>query len=73
MGSTAETAAARRKEKLELIELQVECGSLTIRTMTREERLLNPPRPGKPLRRPGDRGAQRKAAPAARVTPAPEG
>jgi len=55
VGTTAEAAAARRKEKLELIELQVERGSLTIRTMTAQERLLNPPRAGTPLRRPGPR------------------
>jgi hypothetical protein len=55
-GKGAETklrkAEARRQEQLELMREQVQIGTLVIRQMTDEERLLNPPRPvnGKPNR-----------------------
>jgi len=38
-------AEARRREKLEEIQSQVEDGSLTIRKMTPKERADHPPRP----------------------------
>jgi hypothetical protein len=51
MASQADRAAAKRLEKLEEIQRQLESGSLTVRQMTEEERKLNPPRPPKPPRR----------------------
>jgi hypothetical protein len=50
MSSIAENAAARRREKLELIQIQIDSGSLTVRKMTAQERRLNPPRPSKSRR-----------------------
>jgi hypothetical protein len=38
-------AEQQRQEKLELVQQQVENGSLVIRSMTAEERLRYPPRP----------------------------
>jgi hypothetical protein len=40
-----ERADAKRREKLELMQDQVEQGSLTIRKMTAKERAAHPPRP----------------------------
>jgi hypothetical protein len=51
MPSFAQNEAARRQEKLEAMQVQIERGSLTVRQMTAAERKLNPPRPDKPLRK----------------------
>jgi hypothetical protein len=51
MGSLAESAARRRQEKLDEVQLQIERGSLTVRAMTPEERKLYPPRTATPLRK----------------------
>jgi hypothetical protein len=50
VGSQADRAAEKRKEKLEEVRRQVEDGSLTIRKMTPKERKANPPRPRKKRR-----------------------
>ena len=60
MPSQSERAEAQRQAKLTEIERQVADGTLTIRTMTDEERRQNPPRPRPPKRqygRGGDGGA----------------
>ena len=44
MKTQKERADAKRAEKLELIQEQVEQGSLKIRKMTKKERAANPPR-----------------------------
>jgi hypothetical protein len=46
-----ERAEARRQEKLDLIQEQIDEGTLTIRQMTPEERKKHPPRPREPKRR----------------------
>jgi hypothetical protein len=48
-----ERAEAKRAEKLELIQEQVDQGTLTIRKMTAKERAKHPPRerPERPRRR----------------------
>jgi hypothetical protein len=51
MGSLAERAALKRKEKLDEIQLQIERGSLKVRPMTAKERKLYPPRTATPLRK----------------------
>ena len=51
MVSIAERTAAQRVAKLEDIQAQIERGSLTVRPMTDAERVLNPPRLDKPLRK----------------------
>jgi hypothetical protein len=50
MKTTRERAEERRQAKLELVEEQVQTGSLVIRQMTDEERQQNPPRPPRPPR-----------------------
>jgi hypothetical protein len=40
-----ERAEEKRQEKLDLVQSQVETGSLVIRQMTKEERRKYPPRP----------------------------
>jgi hypothetical protein len=45
MSPTARRQEKRRQEKLDLIQQQVDEGSLTIRQMTPEERAKYPPRP----------------------------
>jgi hypothetical protein len=50
MKTTRERAEERRQAKLELVEEQVQNGSLVIRQMTDEERQQNPPRPPRPPR-----------------------
>ena len=45
MKTTRERAEERREAKLELVREQVANGSLTIRTMSDEERMQYPPRP----------------------------
>jgi hypothetical protein len=50
MKTTRERAEERRQAKLELVEEQVQNGSLVIRQMTDEERRQNPPRPPRPPR-----------------------
>lgn len=45
MSTQWERKEQARREKLEMIEEQVEDGSLVIRPMTKEERAANPPRP----------------------------
>jgi hypothetical protein len=56
MKTTRERAEEKRQEKLELVEEQVESGSLVIRQMTDAERRLYPPRPQPPE---GKRGKRR--------------
>jgi hypothetical protein len=53
MSSARERQEQKRKEKLELVQEQVDSGSLVIRKMTPEERKENPPkpRPERPKRR----------------------
>jgi hypothetical protein len=48
---TARKQEARRQEKLDLVQQQIEEGSLTIRQMTPEERKKYPPRPRKPRKK----------------------
>jgi hypothetical protein len=50
MKTTRERAEEKRQEKLELVQQQLESGSLVIRQMTEEERRRYPPRPGQPRR-----------------------
>ena len=45
MATQQERAEQKRREKLKLIEEQVDSGQLTIRKMTSAERKKNPPRP----------------------------
>jgi hypothetical protein len=52
MKTTRERAEERRQAKLEMVQEQVQDGSLVIRKMTDEERRQNPPRPAPPKRRP---------------------
>jgi hypothetical protein len=47
MLTQADRVAERRRTKLDEIQLRVKEGSLTIRTMTPEERKRYPPRPSK--------------------------
>ena len=51
MKTTRERAEERRQAKLEMVQEQVQDGSLVIRKMTDEERRKNPPRPAPPKRR----------------------
>jgi hypothetical protein len=48
---TARKQEQRRQEKLDLVQQQIEEGSLTIRQMTPEERKKYPPRPRKPRKK----------------------
>jgi hypothetical protein len=48
MKTTRERAEEKRQEKLELVQQQLESGSLVIRQMTDEERRRYPPRPDQP-------------------------
>jgi hypothetical protein len=48
---TARKQEQRRKEKLALVQQQIDEGSLTIRQMTPEERKKYPPRPRKPRKK----------------------
>jgi hypothetical protein len=50
MKTTRERAEEKRKAKLDLVQEQVESGSLVIRKMTDEERRQYPLRPPKPKR-----------------------
>lgn len=52
MKSSRERAEEKRQEKLEQVRIQQESGSLVIRKMTDDERLLYPPRPPRPPRAP---------------------
>jgi hypothetical protein len=45
MSTPQERAEQKRKEKLDLIQEQVDSGELKIRKMTSAERAANPPRP----------------------------
>lgn len=49
--TTREAAEDRRQAKLDLVQEQVESGSLVIRPMTEEERRQYPPRPIQPSRK----------------------
>jgi hypothetical protein len=51
--STRERAEEKRQEKLELVQQQVDSGSLVIRSMTEEERERYPPRAERPNQRRG--------------------
>ena len=54
MKSSRERAEERRQQRLEDVERQVRSGSLTIRSMTPEERLRYPvPDPDRPITRRG--------------------
>jgi hypothetical protein len=48
---TAKKQEQRRQEKLDLVQQQIDEGSLTIRQMTPEERKKYPPRPRKPRKK----------------------
>ena len=48
MKTARERAEEKREAKLELVQEQVESGSLVIRQMTDEERERYPPRPSRP-------------------------
>ena len=48
--TTRERAEEKRQAKLELVQEQLESGSLVIRQMTEEERRRYPPRPVQPKR-----------------------
>jgi hypothetical protein len=48
--TSRQRAEEKRAEKLELVRLQVESGSLVIRQMTDEERRRYAPRPARPKR-----------------------
>lgn len=48
MKTTRERAEEKRQAKLELVQEQVDSGSLVIRKMTAEERRQYPPRPAPP-------------------------
>ena len=50
MTTARQRAEEKRAEKLELVRLQVESGSLVIRQMTDEERRRYAPRPARPKR-----------------------
>lgn len=54
-----ERAEARRQEKLEEVDKQVESGSLTVRQMTDEERAKYPPPPPRAEGEDGRRGRRR--------------
>jgi hypothetical protein len=47
MSTARERQEQKRLEKLELVQEQIDSGSLTIRKMTDEERKANPPKPRK--------------------------
>jgi hypothetical protein len=51
MKSARERAEEKRQEKLDLVEEQVQSGSLVIRQMTDEERQRYPPPPDPPPKR----------------------
>ena len=55
MKTARERAEEKRQEKLEAIREQLDKGSLTIRTMTDEERERYPPRPAAEPKRRGRR------------------
>jgi len=50
MTTARQRAEEKRAEKLELVRMQVESGSLVIRKMTDEERRRYAPRPARPKR-----------------------
>ncbi len=50
MKTARERAEEKRQEKLDLIQEQIETGTLVVRQMSDEERQQNPPRPTPPKR-----------------------